>query len=293
MSKIPKVSYFNGNDPTHYLEKINKQLTEVNIIRTKRLTPRLIDWFILHKDKMYLHIIINGMGGSELEPSIPSVKSMFEHLKILVDKGFPVHRILILVDPVIQNTVGIRSMELLLKLLVRYRGLKLRQIKFNLLPYYVHDDTKMNKSKMSTALYVKRQQEQQDKDVMYDGVHKRTKGMWIVANRNITKRPSYKKIKEFLYHMDNTTNDGTFLTYYRKLIFTFREYISIDTVYQEPIGIRELKTFGLGTSFVDENRVFHKLIDYDKKTKTIKNVNLLYGKNPISCPNKCLLCPFR
>lgn len=291
-NKKPVVSYFNGNDPTHYLDKIHKQMTDINIIRTKRLNERFIKFCIHHKDRLFLHVIINGMGGSELEPNIPTVKEMFTNLKLLVDNGFPLQRILLLVDPVVQNQNGLFAMELLLKVLIKFKGLRIRQVKFNLLPYYKDDPSKLNKSKMSTALYVKKQQQQQYDNQTYDGIHTK-KPLMFIANRNITKRPIYKKFREMLAHMDNQTSSGSFNMIYRKLIYTFREYINIDTVYNEPIGIRELKTFGLSTTWLDDNNVGHKIIEYDRKTKELKSVNLLYGKNPISCPNKCVLCPFR
>ena len=43
-----------------------------NIIITKRLTNKLIDKLIEHKDKIILHCTVTGMGGSAVEPFVPT-----------------------------------------------------------------------------------------------------------------------------------------------------------------------------------------------------------------------------
>lgn len=288
---IPKVTYFNGNDFTLYVEKIAPFLTEVNIIRTKNLDEKTINFLVNNKEIVYLHLLVNGMGGSQFEPKIQTPKTLFDNLKTLIQRGFPLGKILILVDPIIPNHIGLQSMELLLKVMIRYKGLKIRQVQFNVLPFFQYDESKIKKSSMSTSHYLKKQKELQEQKMIYGESSKN--GFKILANRNIRKRSSYNQLKEFVTHMDNKQGHGTFMQYFKMLLNTFKNYIFIDTTTKDPIGIRELKAFGLRTSYIDSNGVGHKLIAYDSKTKDIKNVKLIRGSNPTQCPNKCVLCPFK
>ena len=63
-------------------------LRKANIIITKRLTDKLIDKLVENKDKIILHLTCTGMGGSKIEPFVPTVNSTVEKFKILLEKGF-------------------------------------------------------------------------------------------------------------------------------------------------------------------------------------------------------------
>ena len=80
-----------------------------NLIITKRLTNKLIDKLIEHKDKIILHCTVTGMGGSKIEPFVPTYKEYYEKCKELIAKGFPVKQIVLRVDPVIPTEKGINT----------------------------------------------------------------------------------------------------------------------------------------------------------------------------------------
>lgn len=291
----PVVSYFNGNDPTYFLSDIHKKLTDINIIRTKRINDDFIKFAILNKHRLYLHVIINGQGSSDLEPKIPKVKDMFDNIVKLLEAGFDKNKILIVVDPIIQNGLGIKSLELMMKVMLRYRGIRLRYIKFNLLPYYKVDleKTHFDKLKKSTSsnLYIKKQQDYQEHKQTYDSsiISKKNIIKFKVANKNIANRPSFKKLNHLF---DHGMNSGmNFMFAFKRIVVEYQSIINID-YHDYVIGLRELKEFGFNNRWTDVDGNLSRIIDYDKKTKK-PMVNLLYGKNPISCPNKCVLCPFR
>lgn len=275
----PIVSYYAGNDPTKYMTTENswtERLTEINIITTKNITDEFTDFVVKNKDKIFLHIIINGMGGSVLEPNIPSVKNMFVKVTDLIKRGFPQKQILIVVNPILNNDNGIKSLKLLLKAFTEFKMLRLRFIRFNLLGYKnVNDFKKKSKDgenehiiKMSKSSY---------------------KEKYVVANQNITKRDSTRRIMQYL----NKTE--SFWREYNDLLRHYESIISIDKGEEPLIGVRELMALGFNNSWRNEDGTMDKIIFYEKNSRFKPVVNLLNpgGKNNVRCPNRCLLCPFR
>ena len=131
----PTVSYWRNSDPTKKLDELKKKITEINIIETKNLTEDFIKFCLDNRNKIYLHIVINGMGATIFEPNIPTVRQMFFRLKTLIDNGFPQKQILVIVKPIIPNDNGLNALKLLLKLFTEYKELRLRFIRFNILQY--------------------------------------------------------------------------------------------------------------------------------------------------------------
>ena len=60
---------------------------------------------------------------------------MFIYTSGLIKKGFPQKQILIIVNPILSNDNGIKSLELLLRAFTEFKLLRLRYIKFQLLTY--------------------------------------------------------------------------------------------------------------------------------------------------------------
>ena len=50
------------------------RLYDGNIIITKRLTNKLIDKLVEHKDKIILHFTVTGYGSTVLEPFVPTLE---------------------------------------------------------------------------------------------------------------------------------------------------------------------------------------------------------------------------
>ena len=60
------------------------RLYKGNIIITKRLTDKLIDKLVEHKDKIILHLTCTGYGGTVLEPLVPTVEQTYDKFKKLI-----------------------------------------------------------------------------------------------------------------------------------------------------------------------------------------------------------------
>ena len=93
-------------DPFSNLE-IFDNLYRANIIVTKRLTTKLIDKLIENKNKCILHLTCTGMGGSKLEPMVPTKEETFNKFNELIEKGFPVKQVVLRIDPIIPTNKGI------------------------------------------------------------------------------------------------------------------------------------------------------------------------------------------
>lgn len=197
------LSYFKSGDPTQNFAWLT-HLTHVNVIRTKKLTDEFINVLLHHKDKIYLHFEISGMGKTIFEPNIPSVKESFFGLKKLIDSGFPQTQILVIINPILQNQNGLNALKLLLRVFSEFKPLRLRYARFMLLPF--------------------RQDE---------------KGKFVIANNNILKRPAlHRGGIEFLFKSPSFYKD------YFALIEQYRPIIYVDNGEESLIGIRELRPFG-------------------------------------------------
>lgn len=131
----PIVSYWKNSDPTKKLDTLKSKLTEINIIETKNFTEDFLKFCLENRNKIYLHVVINGMGSTVFEPNIPTVRYMFMGLKWLISNGFPQKQILVVVKPIIPNDNGLKALKLLLKLFTEFKPLRLRFIRFNILQY--------------------------------------------------------------------------------------------------------------------------------------------------------------
>lgn len=272
----PIVSYYIGGDPTKTMNYDNSwttKLTEINVITTKNLTDEFVDFCVANKDKIFLHIVINGMGKSMLEPNIPSVREMFIYTSGLIQKGFPQKQILIIVNPILSNDNGIKSLELLLRAFTEFKLLRLRYIKFQLLTYKNVDDFKKQKNDESPHIIKMSKQAYRNK--------------YVVANQNILKRQSTKGIMQYLNKTDY------FWKAYQQLLTKYRNIITIDSEIEPLIGVRELMPFGYNNSWTNPDGSTEKIITYENGNKFKPNVRYLNQKSPVRCSNKCLLCPFR
>lgn len=212
----PVISYWKDSDPTKKLAVLYSRLTEINIINTKNLTPQFNQFCLANKDKLYLHIVINGMGGSILEPNIPPVKHMFEGIKHLIVNGFPANRILLVVDPILPNQNGIAALKLLLRVFTEHKDMKMRRIRFKLLPYY-----------------------------------KNEAGKYMVANRNLAKRKfGVYSVEQYTTHMG-----AEFWNQYNQIKQQYHGIIEIDDNNEALIGVRELITFGLNNTWTDGSKL--------------------------------------
>ena len=80
-----------------------------NTIITKRLTEPLIEKLVEHKDKIILHFTVTGMGGSKVEPFVPTLEKSVSMFKKLIDGGFPVSHVVLRIDPIVPTEKGFQT----------------------------------------------------------------------------------------------------------------------------------------------------------------------------------------
>lgn len=249
VKKRPVITYYKSGDPTKNLNWIPK-LEDINIIQTKVLTDQFIETVLLNKSRIFLHIVITGMAQTVFEPNIPSVKDMFFMIQKLIKGGFPQKQILVVVNPVVPNENGLKSLELLLRVFTEFKPLRLRFIRFNTLRY--------------------RQLEGGNK--------------FVVASDNILARPAIKGVMMYLTRASNFTKD------YFNLIDRYKGIISVDNGEEQLIGIRELIAFGYKNEWIEPDDTRTKLIEYEKQNKFKPIVKIISNKFAVRCSNRCLLC---
>ena len=111
------------------------RLYDGNIIITKRLTNKVIEKLIEHKDKIILHLTCTGMGGTRIEPLVPKAEETLEKLKQLIEGGFPTSHIVLRVDPIVPTERGIETARDVLKL---FGGLGIKRVRISFLDNYKH-----------------------------------------------------------------------------------------------------------------------------------------------------------
>lgn len=136
----PVVSYWKTGDPTKCVGLVESKLTEITIIRTKQITPEFRDMCIKHKSQIYLHLIISGLNQTPFEPNIPTVRDVFMQLKDLLDNGFPIRQVLVIIDPVVQNDNGLKVLKLILRIFTEIPDIRIRKIRISLLWYKQSDN---------------------------------------------------------------------------------------------------------------------------------------------------------
>lgn len=111
------------------------RLYKANIIITKRLTDELIEKLIEHKDKIILHLTCTGMGGTRVEPFVPSPQATLGKLQKLINGGFPTSHIVLRVDPIVPTIKGLNTATSVLRL---FRGLGIKRVRISFLDNYKH-----------------------------------------------------------------------------------------------------------------------------------------------------------
>lgn len=70
------------------------------IINSKSFSKDFEKALLYYKDKIIYHLVITGLGGTDLEPGIPTKDEMFKNVEHLISCGFPAKQIVIKIDPV-------------------------------------------------------------------------------------------------------------------------------------------------------------------------------------------------
>ena len=263
IDKKPIVSYYKSGNPCLNFDWV-KKLTEINIIQTKTLSDDFIKICLEHKNKIFLHVVISGMGKTIFEPNIDTVKVTFNQLSKLINMGFPVKQILVVVKPILSNDNGLKALELLLRVFTEYRILRLRFVRFNLLTYKtVEDNNNENEHIIKKSA---------------------SKQKFVIGNENILQRQSTKSIMKYL------NKNVTFYKDYYKLIKKYSPIISIDSNDEATIGVRELMCFGYNNSWTNPDGTKEKIITYTNNSRFKPVLNIISNPKKIRCAMRCLLC---
>ena len=134
MDKEQYIGITEAGEPTFNLD-IFDRLYKGNIIITKRLTPKLMDKLIEHKDKIILHCTCTGYGGTVVEPFVPNYETTYAKLEELINNGFPVTHVVLRVDPVIPTDKGI---NLALTVINKFLPLGIKRVRWSSLDMYKH-----------------------------------------------------------------------------------------------------------------------------------------------------------
>ena len=134
MDKSQYIGITETSDPSFHLELFDN-LYEGNIIITKRLTDKLNEKLIDNKEKCILHFTVTGLGGSKVEPFVPTVEQSYKKFCQLIDGGFPIEQVVLRIDPIIPTDKGI---ETALSVVETFKDCGIKRVRFSVLDMYKH-----------------------------------------------------------------------------------------------------------------------------------------------------------
>lgn len=134
MDKSQFIGITEAGDPSFRLDIFDK-LYDGNIIITKRLTNKLIEKLVENKDKCILHFTVTGMGGSKIEPLVPTVETSVNKCNTLLEQGFPVEHIVLRIDPIVPTEKGIKTA---VNVLYAFEKMGIKRVRISFLDMYKH-----------------------------------------------------------------------------------------------------------------------------------------------------------
>jgi len=81
------------------------------ILITKNVTDKFIEEILKYKNKIILHATCTGMGGTIIEPNVPSYDKQLAQVTKLIEMGFPANQIVIRVDPIVPTDKGLQTAQ--------------------------------------------------------------------------------------------------------------------------------------------------------------------------------------
>lgn len=134
LDKTQFIGITESSEVSFHLEVFDN-LYDGNIIITKRLTNKLIDKLVEHKDKIILHFTVTGWGSSVLEPFVPTLETSRKKFGELIDKGFPIEQCVLRIDPIIPTDKGLETM---IKVIDSFSDIGIKRVRFSILDMYDH-----------------------------------------------------------------------------------------------------------------------------------------------------------
>lgn len=124
--------------------------TDFSILITKNINNKFIDEVIKMKEKIIVNATITGMGGTVVEPRVPSVSVSIGQLEKLIAKGFPAEQIVLRIDPIIPTTKGINTA---LNVLEAANHLGIKRCRISILDMYKHVEARFKNAGIKVPVY--------------------------------------------------------------------------------------------------------------------------------------------
>lgn len=134
MNRNQYIGITETSDPCFHLDLFDN-LYRANIIVTKNLSNKLIEKLVENKEKCILHCTCTGMGGTRIEPFVPTLDKTVEHIKVLIEQGFPLRQIVLRIDPIIPTQKGIETAT---RVLEAFKGIGIERLRMSFLDMYKH-----------------------------------------------------------------------------------------------------------------------------------------------------------
>jgi DNA repair photolyase len=134
MDSTQHIGITETSDPAFHLD-IFDNLKTANIIITKSLTGKLIEKLVQYKSSCILHCTCTGMGGSKIEPFVPTVEQTVKKMQKLIDEGFPVNQIVLRIDPIVPTEKGVNTA---INVLNAFKDFGITRVRLSFLDMYKH-----------------------------------------------------------------------------------------------------------------------------------------------------------
>ena len=142
MDKTQHIGITETSDPAFHLD-IFDNLKTGNIIITKSLTNKLIEKLVEYKSSCILHCTCTGMGGTKIEPFVPTVEQTVKKIEKLIDAGFPVKQIVLRIDPIVPTEKGVNTAK---KVLIAFKNFGIERVRMSFLDMYQHVKERFNEN---------------------------------------------------------------------------------------------------------------------------------------------------
>lgn len=134
---LTKIGITEAGDAGLDLSWVDK-LHDVNIIITKHLTVEnklLINALLENSHRIILHCTCTGYGGTKMEKNVPTPFEVYDGVRSLIQKGFPVSNIVLRTDPIIPTIKGIHRVE---KVWDLFSDTEIKRCRYSVIDMYPH-----------------------------------------------------------------------------------------------------------------------------------------------------------
>ena len=126
---------------------------EFAVVISKAANEQFEDMLLKNKDRIIYHATCTGLGGTAIEDGVPTSTEKFQHLKRLLDRGFPAKQIVLRVDPlfplswvpVLNKVFQIDYPQKLMNILTMTESFGIKRVRYSYLDVYKFSLKKLQK----------------------------------------------------------------------------------------------------------------------------------------------------